>query len=476
MPDAARIAQATAVEIPVTVQGSTSLNGTEQRELFSETTTTILTFDGGAVLNLKTRLSAGQSVFLRNDRSGKEILCRVVEVPQDGEAGPTDLEFIVEDPSFWGAGAEEPATVTQKSDSHETIGALEESQQVASIPELEERHPTAPIPEPIMAAGAENPAPGLESTGSHDEASTLPASHALPEITELALDHGDAEDPQVAKDAERLAAMVAKESRGISRRATAPEAMQIKPVTTPAAASNEAVADLATTSDAKPFSILAFRIRGILRFTPKENPIAVGIAACVLMMILLGVAWNAGRRSSIRSAVQTSAFQGQSTQQAAPVSGQPAQATPSTATNPATTTADVGDSPKVNADKDSAPPVTPRLAASGSTPGADQLPTSHASHRNPNRLNAQGIIPPQIVSEPQPDFPTWAKDLDVDAIVTLDAVIDEKGNVAESTPLSGPRVLRNSAQRAVELWIFRPALSNGIPTPTRMVLTVQFQR
>ena len=51
MPDAARIAQATALEIPVTVQGSRAVKGTDERELFTETTTTILTFDSGAVLN-----------------------------------------------------------------------------------------------------------------------------------------------------------------------------------------------------------------------------------------------------------------------------------------------------------------------------------------------------------------------------------------------------------------------------------------
>src|ERR1700722_20014903 len=180
MPDAARIAQATALEIPVTVQGSRSLNGTDQRELFSETTTTILTFDGGAVLNLKTKLAAGQSVFLRNDQSGKEILCRVMEAPLDGEAGPTDLEFTVVDPEFWGAGTEEPTAVGQKSDNsetHETIAAPEES------------HPAEPVPESIMAAGAENPAPQVEI-------SPEPATHALPETAKLPVDSTDDEDPQ----------------------------------------------------------------------------------------------------------------------------------------------------------------------------------------------------------------------------------------------------------------------------------------
>jgi len=59
MPDAARIAQANALEVPVTIQGSKIVAGTEQRELFTETTKTTLTFDNGAVLNLKARVLAG---------------------------------------------------------------------------------------------------------------------------------------------------------------------------------------------------------------------------------------------------------------------------------------------------------------------------------------------------------------------------------------------------------------------------------
>jgi periplasmic protein TonB len=91
-------------------------------------------------------------------------------------------------------------------------------------------------------------------------------------------------------------------------------------------------------------------------------------------------------------------------------------------------------------------------------------------------MNSEETSPAKIVSQAPPAIPPWARGLDMDGVVTLDALIDEKGNVVETKPLSGPRLLQPAAERAVALWIFEPALSNGKPTATHMVLTVQFQK
>ena len=87
------------------------------------------------------------------------------------------------------------------------------------------------------------------------------------------------------------------------------------------------------------------------------------------------------------------------------------------------------------------------------------------------------MIPPRIVWKVQPGFPPWAKKIDVgDPVVTLDALIDEHGNLAQSRVLSGPRALQHAAQQAVGLWIIVPAEANGKPVATHMILTVEFQR
>jgi outer membrane biosynthesis protein TonB len=92
-----------------------------------------------------------------------------------------------------------------------------------------------------------------------------------------------------------------------------------------------------------------------------------------------------------------------------------------------------------------------------------------------SELSAE-TIPARILSQYQPPLPKWAKDLDLGGVVTLDAVIDERGNLKQMKLLSGPRVLESSAEGAVGLWIFQPALKDGKPTTAHMVLTVEFQR
>src|SRR5215472_8317871 len=105
MPDIARVAHSIATEIPITVQGSHTAEGAG-RELFTENAKTILVFDTGAVLNLQSRVDLGQSLFLRNEQSGREAVCRVMEAPKEGQTGPTEVEFIAPLPGFWGVQTE----------------------------------------------------------------------------------------------------------------------------------------------------------------------------------------------------------------------------------------------------------------------------------------------------------------------------------------------------------------------------------
>ena len=178
--------QARPLEISVTVQGSKTVDGAEQRELFTETTNTTLVLDNGAVLKLKARVMPGQCVFLRNDRSEREILCKVLESRQ---AGYTDLEFTVYDPNFWHIPTEQPAAAA----------ATPEPQKVIEAP---------------MAVS--DPAPTVESGSSTSEGipvtvpetgTTTPASPA-PEAT----DESIPPDWDEAKDAELHAVLAAMEA------------------------------------------------------------------------------------------------------------------------------------------------------------------------------------------------------------------------------------------------------------------------
>jgi outer membrane biosynthesis protein TonB len=120
--------------------------------------------------------------------------------------------------------------------------------------------------------------------------------------------------------------------------------------------------------------------------------------------------------------------------------------------------------------------TAPAASATDGAGAADEEASGQAKHRKPNERNVPEVIPARIVAQSQPSIPPWAKGLELDEVVTLDAIIDEKGNVTETRLLSGPRVLQHAAEGAVALWIFEPAQADGKPTATHMVLTVQFQR
>ena len=215
MADSGQIAQATALEISVTVQGSKTVEGTDQRELFTETAKTILVSEHGALLKLNAKISPGQCVFLRNDQSGREILCKVLESRHAGEAGYTDLEFTVSEPKFWEVPAEQPPLPRQKLEVPKGIEAAVVSP--AAIPIMESGEP-APTSEEIPAIFLQtaNAAPSSVSPESTEAPPKLPnredgtdAKDAVPDWDE-------------EKDAQLMAVLAAMDGKSKPQR-TAPK-------------------------------------------------------------------------------------------------------------------------------------------------------------------------------------------------------------------------------------------------------------
>ncbi|HEY2545694.1 MAG TPA: hypothetical protein VGI46_06485, partial [Candidatus Acidoferrum sp.] len=65
--------QPVALEVPVTVNGARTVEGSDKREPFSETTKTVLVFGNGAVIRLGSPVAAGQLLFLTNEKTKKEV-------------------------------------------------------------------------------------------------------------------------------------------------------------------------------------------------------------------------------------------------------------------------------------------------------------------------------------------------------------------------------------------------------------------
>jgi TonB family protein len=95
--------QPVALEIPVTVNGARTIDGSEKRVPFSESTQTVLVFPHGAVVRIATPLAAGQLVFLTNEKSKKEVVCQVVKSKSTGGAAAyVELQFTEASAGFWG--------------------------------------------------------------------------------------------------------------------------------------------------------------------------------------------------------------------------------------------------------------------------------------------------------------------------------------------------------------------------------------
>jgi TonB family protein len=95
--------QPVALEVPVTVNGSRLVEGSDKREPFSERSQTVLVFGHGAVLRISALLAPGQLVFLTNEKTKKEVVCVVVKSKTDGNAvGYVELRFTEPAPGFWG--------------------------------------------------------------------------------------------------------------------------------------------------------------------------------------------------------------------------------------------------------------------------------------------------------------------------------------------------------------------------------------
>ena len=95
--------QPVALEVPVSVNGARTVEGSAKREPFSEATKTVLIFGSGAVIRLASSVSPGQLLFLTNEKTKKEVVCQVVKSKNyRNVSGYVELEFTEPVVGFWG--------------------------------------------------------------------------------------------------------------------------------------------------------------------------------------------------------------------------------------------------------------------------------------------------------------------------------------------------------------------------------------
>src|SRR6266436_2284038 len=95
--------QPVALEVPVSVNGARTVEGSAKREPFSEATKTVLIFGSGAVIRLASSVTPGQLLFLTNEKTKKEVVCQVVKSKNyRNVSGYVELEFTESVVGFWG--------------------------------------------------------------------------------------------------------------------------------------------------------------------------------------------------------------------------------------------------------------------------------------------------------------------------------------------------------------------------------------
>lgn len=92
------------------------------------------------------------------------------------------------------------------------------------------------------------------------------------------------------------------------------------------------------------------------------------------------------------------------------------------------------------------------------------------------RTGKGGLTFPEKLSGDPADLTEMARKAGISGTVTVEAVIDEQGNVADARVVKGlPMGLDEKALEAVRTWKFKPATAGGKPMKVNYTVTVTFR-
>src|SRR5687768_12263439 len=85
-----------------------------------------------------------------------------------------------------------------------------------------------------------------------------------------------------------------------------------------------------------------------------------------------------------------------------------------------------------------------------------------------------GVLNGKAISKPQPVYPAIAKAAKASGTVTVQVLVDERGNVISASAVSGHPLLQPSAVSAARQAKFSPTLLSGQPVKVSGVITYNF--
>ena len=490
---------AVAREVPVRVTGAKAGGASEERDLFSELTTTVMVFEKGAVIRLTAAVTRGQLLFLTNEESKREVVTQVIRKRANR---PTEcyveLEFTEPAPGFWGTEFS-AATALLPKDAKLIAAAEMIASAETTDDELDEATPP-PSAEQVDALRREVEALRSQLNLLQTQPEPAKTDSTVPSPppaspTNATTPQAEAPSYQTEKIAwaDLSADVVPAESAPKPDRVPPPvrelpQPDQVSPQPKPAMVFRKSL------PPRKP----AFRPRG--QFTPgfRAGMLRLAILTSILAA-LIGTAWYKGWIPGVHQPkkISVSSWAGGVTTPISTVPSSPE--TPTAKSNP-------GNSAPASA-KGTAPGTSLRnetsIEASGNekgsgpgphivvvekptvqqkTPPAIPVAKSPPVYTLPMKAvdpavtssSGPGFTPPKLIRSERAlaslndlhDFETGD--------VVIDAIIDTEGNVASTRVLSGPPSLRWPALQALKNYKYQPAMQSGKPVAAHVSVKIQF--
>lgn len=108
-------------------------------------------------------------------------------------------------------------------------------------------------------------------------------------------------------------------------------------------------------------------------------------------------------------------------------------------------------------------------------PAEITLPPPPPVERRREVIRIGRLKPSRLTRMVSPICPEIAIRARVSGTVTLEAVIDEEGNITALKVMNGHVLLRNAAVDAVKQWKYIPTIQNGEPVPVVTTIEVTFR-
>ena len=101
-------------------------------------------------------------------------------------------------------------------------------------------------------------------------------------------------------------------------------------------------------------------------------------------------------------------------------------------------------------------------------------PPPPAPRPSPPKTISGGVLNGKAISKPQPAYPPIARAAHASGQVTVQVLVDERGNVVSAQAVSGHPLLRASAESAARQAKFSPTMLSGQPVKVSGVITYNF--